>query len=359
MSQTEQLWYLGVGGQQEGPLTTSAIVSRIQGGQAQAQAYVYTQGMASWQPISAVSPFSQFFGSTPPVPPPMPTGPRPTDVIDYRVLGEELQLVEITLDPGEAVVSEAGAMLYMEADIDMTTIFGQGGQGETLADKAKAAGSRWLTGETLAMTQYENKSPTARRSVAFASPYPGKIVPLDLRELGGRIICEKGAFLCAARGVKVGIEFQTNIAAGLLGGEGFILQKLEGDGLAFMHAGGFIFPRKLEPGETLRVDTGCIVGFQPTVKYDVKFVGGITNAIFGGEGLFLATLSGPGIVWLQSLPFSRLAGKVWASAPQAGGQSVGEGSLLGGAGNLAMGGLNTQAPQIGTIVAGIGRLMGK
>ncbi|MFM1878334.1 MAG: hypothetical protein RLZZ241_1200 [Bacteroidota bacterium] len=254
--------------------------------------------------------------------------------IDYEIFGEEMQYVSIELDPMEAVVAEAGSFMMMDQDIKMETIFGDGSQkDEGIMGKIFSAGKRILTGESLFMTAFYNVG-QGKRQVSFASPYPGKIVPIDLSEKGGKFICQKDAFLCAAKGVSIGIEFSRKLGRGLFGGEGFIMQKLEGDGLAFVHAGGTLAKRILQPGEVLRVDTGCIVGFTQTVTYDIEFVGGIRNTLFGGEGLFFATLQGPGTVYIQSLPFSRLAGRVLAAAPQGGGKDKGEGSILGGLGNL-------------------------
>jgi uncharacterized protein (TIGR00266 family) len=253
--------------------------------------------------------------------------------IDYQIFGEEMQYVEIELDPQEAVVAEAGSFMMMETDIKMDTIFGDGSNQDTgVLGKLFSAGKRLLTGESLFMTAFLNIG-MGKKKVSFASPYPGKILPIDLTQFGGRFICQKDAFLCAAKGVSVGIEFSRKLGRGLFGGEGFIMQKLEGDGLAFVHAGGTMAKKTLGPGETLKVDTGCIVGFSKDVNYDIEFVGGIKNTIFGGEGLFFATLRGPGTVFVQSLPFSRLAGRVLASIPN-GGKDKGEGSLLGGLGNL-------------------------
>lgn len=254
--------------------------------------------------------------------------------IDYEIFGEEMQYVSIELDPMEAVVAEAGSFMMMEPDIKMETIFGDGsGRDEGVLGKIFSAGKRILTGESLFMTAFYNVG-QGKRQVSFASPYPGKIVPIDLSEKGGKFICQKDAFLCAAKGVTIGIEFSRRLGRGLFGGEGFIMQKLEGDGMAFVHAGGTLAKKTLQAGEVLRVDTGCIVGFSQTVDYDIEFVGGIRNTIFGGEGLFFATLRGPGTVYVQSLPFSRLAGRVLAAAPQGGGKDKGEGSILGGLGNL-------------------------
>ncbi|MDV6168787.1 TIGR00266 family protein [Flavobacterium sp. DG1-102-2] len=254
--------------------------------------------------------------------------------IDYQIHGEEMQYVEIELDPQEAVVAEAGSFMMMDNGIQMDTIFGDGSnQNEGIMGKLFSAGKRMLTGENLFMTVFLNQDKFKRR-VSFASPYPGKIVPIDLGRFGGKFICQKDSFLCAAKGVTVGIEFSRKLGRGLFGGEGFIMQKLEGDGLAFVHAGGTLARKELMEGDVLKVDTGCIVGFSQTVDYDVEFIGGIKNTIFGGEGLFYATLRGPGTVYVQSLPFSRLAGRIYAAAPQGGGQQRGEGSILGGLGNL-------------------------
>lgn len=254
--------------------------------------------------------------------------------IDYRIYGEEMQYVEIELDPQEAVIAESGSFMMMDDGIKMDTIFGDGSQNDKgFLGKILGAGKRILTGESLFMTAFYNNL-TGKRNVSFASPYPGKIIPIDLTEYRGKFICQKDAFLCAAKGVSVGIEFSKKLGRGLFGGEGFIMQKLEGDGMAFVHAGGTMAEKTLQPGETLRVDTGCIVGFTQDVDYDIEFVGGIKNSIFGGEGLFFAKLTGPGKVYIQSLPFSRLADRVIASAPKAGGKSRGEGSILGGLGDL-------------------------
>ena len=254
--------------------------------------------------------------------------------IDYRIYGEEMQYVEIELDPQEGVVAEAGSFMMMDDGIKMETIFGDGsGQDKGFLGKILGAGKRILTGESLFMTAFYNDL-TGKRNVSFASPYPGKIIPIDLTEFGGKFICQKDAFLCAAKGVSVGVEFSKKLGRGLFGGEGFIMQKLEGDGMAFVHAGGTMAKKELQAGETLRVDTGCIVGFDQTVDYDIEFVGGIKNTVFGGEGLFFAKLQGPGTVYVQSLPFSRLAGRVLASAARTGGKSKGEGSVLGGIGDL-------------------------
>lgn len=256
--------------------------------------------------------------------------------INYQLFGEEMQYVEISLTPNESVVAEAGGFMMMEDGIQMKTIFGDGSDAGGLMNKIFSAGKRLLTGESLFMTLFQNHT-SRDRQISFASPYPGKIIPIDLGIYGGKFICQKDAFLCAAQGVSIGIEFSRKLGRGLFGGEGFIMQKLEGQGLAFIHAGGTLAQKELQSGEVLKVDTGCIVGFSSQVDYDVQLVGGIRNTIFGGEGMFFATLRGPGTVYLQSLPFSRLAGRVWAAAPQGGGKHKGEGSLLGGLGNLLNG----------------------
>lgn len=256
------------------------------------------------------------------------------DEIDFKLYGDDMQFVEIELDPNESVIAEAGAMMMMDNDIQMDTIFGDGsGRDRGLFGKLGSAAKRAVSGEGLFMTAFTNKG-YGKESVSFASPYPGKIVPMDLAMYNGKIICQKDAFLCAAKGVSVGIDFKRKLGAGFFGGEGFILQKLEGDGIAFIHACGTIVRKTLMPGQILKVDTGCLVAMTQDVAYDIQFVGGIKNSLFGGEGVFFATLRGPGDVWIQSLPFSRLASKVFAAAPQGGGKDVGQGSILGGFGDL-------------------------
>jgi uncharacterized protein (TIGR00266 family) len=254
--------------------------------------------------------------------------------IDYKIFGDDMQFVEVELDPMEAAVAEAGGMMYMEDGIEMETIFGDGSQaGGGFLSALAGAGKRLLTGESLFMTVFQNRA-AGKKRVAFGAPYPGKIIPVHLAEIGGDLLAQKDAFLCAAKGVSIGIAFNKRLGAGLFGGEGFIMQRLQGDGWAFLHAGGTICQRDLAPGETLRVDTGCIVAFVPSVAFDVQYVGKIKSALFGGEGLFFATLRGPGRVWLQSLPLSRLADRIYAAAPQTGGGGREEGSLLGGLGRL-------------------------
>jgi uncharacterized protein (TIGR00266 family) len=254
--------------------------------------------------------------------------------IDYQIYGEEMQFVEIELDPQEGVVAEAGSFMMMDDNIKMDTIFGDGsGQSKDILGSLFSAGKRLLTGESLFMTVFTNVA-SGKRKVSFASPYPGKIIPVHLRDYNGEFICQKDAFLCAAKGVSISIEFSKKLGRGLFGGEGFIMEKVQGDGLAFLHASGTIVKRELKAGEMLRVDTGCLVGFSRTVDYDIEFIGGIRNTIFGGEGIFFATLRGPGTVAIQSLPFSRLADRVLSYAPKSGGKRKGEGSILGGLGDL-------------------------
>jgi uncharacterized protein (TIGR00266 family) len=255
------------------------------------------------------------------------------DDIDYEIFGADMQYVEVELDPGEAAVGEAGTMAFMQDGIEMDTVFGDGSQQGGLFGKLLGAGKRLLTGESLFTTVFHNEGSRKAR-IAFAAPYPGKIVPVHLSEIGGTLICQKDSFLCAAKGVSLGIALQRRLGTGLFGGEGFIMQKLEGNGWAFVHAGGTLVERTLAPGETLRVDTGCVVAFQPQVDFDIQYVGKIKSAIFGGEGLFFATLRGPGKIWLQTLPLSRLAGRLMMAAPSSGGAAGG--GLLGGA---ALGGL--------------------
>jgi len=251
--------------------------------------------------------------------------------IDYKIHGEELQCVEIELDPQEAVISEPGSFMMMTDGIQMETLFGDGTETGGLLGKLFSAGKRLLTGENLFMTVYTNVS-QQKRQVTFAAPYSGKIIALDLSDLGGKVICQKDSFLCAAKGVSVGIEFQRKLGTGLFGGEGFIMQKLEGDGMAFVHSGGYVVEKVLQPGEILKIDTGCIVAFTQTVSYDIQFVGGIKNTIFGGEGLFFAQLQGPGKVWIQTLPISRLASRILQYAGPSGRRE--EGSVLGKLGNM-------------------------
>src|SRR5690242_2189895 len=256
--------------------------------------------------------------------------------IDYQIHGDDMQFVEVELDPAEAVVAEAGGMMYMEDGIQMQTIFGDGSaqsSGGGLMGALLGAGKRLLTGESLFMTVFQNQG-NGKRKVAFGAPYPGKIIPVHLAEIGGDLLAQKDSFLCAAKGVSIGIAFTKRLGTGFFGGEGFILERLQGDGLAFIHAGGTILQRDLAPGEVVRVDTGCIVALQPSVDYDIEYIGNVKSALFGGEGLFFATLRGPGRIWLQSLPLSRLAGRIVAAAPRFGRGGSEEGSVLGSLGRM-------------------------
>jgi len=333
MSDSQQ-WYMLIGGNQAGPVSPQQVIASIQNGSVQPNTYLYAQGMKDWIPAAKVEFFSQYFGGSA-VPVQIPKAPgRTAHEIDFRIYGEDLQFVEVELDPGESAVAEAGSMKYMTPGIEMNTIFGDGSAGSVsggLVGKLLGAGKRILTGESLVMTIFTNVG-SGKQQVAFAAPYAGRILPMDLATLGGTLICQKDSFLCTAKGVSIGIAFQRKIGVGLFGGEGFIMQKLEGDGLCFVHAGGMLHSLELSPGQTLRVDTGCIVALQPSVNYDIQFVGKVKSALFGGEGLFFATLTGPGKVWLQSLPFSRLADRI-AKAASVGGRKE-EGSILGGLGNL-------------------------
>lgn len=257
--------------------------------------------------------------------------------IDYRIFGEEMQFVEIELDPNETVIAEPGSMLMMDEDIEMATIFGDGSKNEDTSFMGKifSAGKRMISGEKLFMTAFTHEG-NGKKTVSFASPYPGKIIPLDLTQLEGKVVCQKDAFLCAAKGASVGIEFNRKLGRGFFGGEGFIMQKIEGDGMAFLHAGGYIIEKKLAAGEHLRVDTGCLVGFTKDVDYDIQMVKGVKNMVFGGEGMFFASLIGPGTVWIQTLPISRLSDRILSHAKGYGkmGGSGGEGSILGGLGDM-------------------------
>ena len=256
------------------------------------------------------------------------------DDIDFEIKGHEMQFAEIELDPGESAIAEAGSMMFKDPDIEMTTVFGDGSHGESggFLDKLVGAGKRLITGESLFTTVFTHQGQGKAR-VAFAAPYPGHILAIKLDEIGGQLVCQKDAFLCAARGVSLGIAFQRRIMTGLFGGEGFIMQKLDGDGWVFVHVGGTTVERTLEAGEELHIDTGCVAAHTASVDFDLVRAGSIKSMIFGGEGIFFARLTGPGKVWIQSLPFSRLAGRMWAALPNRGG-SKGEGSILGGIGNL-------------------------
>ena len=333
-------WYVARESESTGPLSIGELQSGFRSGQHTRDALVFKQGMSGWTAASQVSELSAAVsGGAPGAPPlPPPSSGKRAHEVDYNIVGEEMQFVEVELDPGEGAIAEAGAMMYMTSGIQMNTIFGDGsGQGGGgLMDKLLGAGKRVLTGESLFITEFMNQG-GGKQQVAFASPYPGKIMAVDLSKMGGKLIAQKDAFLCAAKGVAISIAFQKNIGVALFGGEGFIMQSLEGDGLAFLHAGGTIVERELAAGESLHVDTGCLVALDPSVTYDIQFVGGVKSAIFGGEGFFFASLTGPGTVWLQSLPFSRLASRIWKAAPQTSGGGKGEGSVLdhlGGIGSM-------------------------
>ena len=306
--------------------------------------YAWTEGFSGWKPITEVDELmgNGSFTSSSFSPPSRVAGSRlnSADEIDYTIFGEDIQYVEIELDPGESAVSEAGAMMYKNSHIVMDTVFGDGSGSKDdtggFMDKMLGAGKRLITGESLFTTVFTHQG-SGKATVAFGAPYPGRIIPVNLEEMGGKLICQKDCFLCAAKGVSIGIHFQKKILTGLFGGEGFIMQKLEGDGMAFIHAGGMLKEIDLQEGEILHLDTGCLVAMQPHVHFDIEQAGGIKTGLFGGEGFFFAKLRGPGKVWIQSLPFSRLAGRMLAAAPQGGGSDKGEGSALGMLGDLAMG----------------------
>ncbi|MGD2108080.1 MAG: TIGR00266 family protein [Phycisphaerae bacterium] len=319
----ENGWYYVKDGQTLGPVSREELIRALPsaGGPG---TLVWGPGVPEWTEARRVAMLGA--GRVPRNVPPRAPTTRRADEIDYEVFGDDMQFVEVTLDPDEVVVAEAGSMMYMTDGIQMQTVFGDPSKEQGFLGKLFDAGKRMVTGESLFLTTFGAVS-RHRERVAFAGPYPGKIVPMHLDELGGELICQKDSFLCAARGVQVGVAFQKKILAGLFGGEGFILQRLTGDGMAFVHAGGTIHRVELEARQTLRLDTGCLVALQPSVDYDIQMTGGFKNAIFGGEGLFLATLRGPGTVWVQSLPFTRLAGRILANV---GPRGKGEGSVLGG-----------------------------
>ena len=333
----QQQWYMAIGGHQVGPVSQDDVITNLRNGTIDGNTLVFTAGMKNWTPLTDVPELAAFLAGgsaarVAAVPPPI--AGRSAHEIDFRILGSEMQFVEVELDPGESAVAEAGSMMYMTPGIQMETIFGDGsGQKSGVMGALLGAGKRLITGESLFMTVFTNQG-SGKQQVAFAAPYPGKILSMDLKQLGGELICQKDSFLCAARGVSIGIAFQRRIGVGLFGGEGFIMQRLTGDGLSFVHAGGTVHALDMRAGETLRVDTGCLVALQPSVNYDIQFVGKIKTALFGGEGLFFATLTGPGRVWLQSLPFSRMADRIYKAAPAAGGSRREGGSILGGIGDL-------------------------
>lgn len=328
-------WYLTYNGKQNGPFDDTQARFHIQ--MNGTNGFAWKEGFSDWKPIADVAELKGGAAAPaiPGMPPPPATRANRADEIDYKILGAEMQFVEVELDPGESAVAEAGAMMYKDACIEMNTVFGDGGASDGAGGfmgKLLGAGKRLITGESLFTTVFTHTG-QGKAHVAFGAPFPGNILPVSLPDVGGVLICQKDSFLCAAKGVSIGVWFQKKILTGLFGGEGFVMQKLEGDGMVFVHAGGTVVERRLNPGEVLHVDTGCVVGFEPTVQFDIQQAGGIKTALFGGEGLFFARLTGPGRIWLQSLPFSRLAGRMLQAAPQHGG-SQGEGSILGGLGNL-------------------------
>ena len=332
-------WFYVDSENQRHQVTEEQLQSLAASGVIRPATLVWTEGQAQWTPASQVLPVL-FQNPAVAPPPPLPAGgppamPMRAHDVDYEIHGNEMQIVEVELDPGETVIAEAGGMNYMDDGIVFETKMGDGSNANEggIMSMLKNVGKRMLTGESIFMTHFTNRAPAGKKRVAFAAPYPGKIIPLKLSDYGGEILCEKDAFLCAAYGTAVGIAFQKRFGAGLFGGEGFILQKLQGDGLAFIHAGGTIIKKELK-GETLRVDTGCLVAFTKGVNYDIQRAGNLKSMFFGGEGLFLTTLTGHGTVWLQSLPFSRLADRILANAPSAGGKATGEGSVLGGIGRM-------------------------
>jgi len=316
------------------------LVSLVEEDQITKSTKVWSDGMSGWANAGEVLP--QLFNESKTddgvaMPPSLPSsGVRPTQCheVDYEIFGDDMQIVEVELDPGETVIAEAGAMNYMEEQISFEAKMGDGSEPDSgFFGKLKSVGKRMLTGESIFMTHFTHQGGSGKKRVAFAAPYPGKIIALDMAQTGGEILCQKDAFLCAALGTKVSIAFNKKLGAGFFGGEGFILQKISGDGMAFVHAGGTVIKKELK-GETLRVDTGCIVAFDPGIEYSIEKAGNLKSMVFGGEGLFLATLRGHGTVYLQSLPFSRLADRIIANAPSAGGSRQGEGSILGGLGDM-------------------------
>ncbi len=319
-------WYLSYDGGQVGPLSEGEAKQQAQ---ENPNGLCWRDGFAEWVPIASVSELSGSGGRRA-APPPPSSGTRTADEIDYKIFGEDMQYVEVELDPGESAVAEAGAMMFKDPTVNLDTVFGDGAkQTGGFFDKLVGAGKRLITGESLFMTVFTHQGPSGKARVGFAAPYPGTIIPLCLANFGGEIICQKDSFLAAAKGVQIGIHFQKRILTGLFGGEGFIMQKLNGDGQVFLHAGGTIREVELAPGQTIHVDTGCLVGHTSSVDFDLQQVGGVKSMFFGGEGLFFANLKGPGHVWLQSLPFSRMAGRMLAAAPAR--SSKGEGTaILGG-----------------------------
>jgi uncharacterized protein (TIGR00266 family) len=331
-SRVMQVWHYLDSQKTSHQFTEDQLAAMVETGTITRSTLVWKSGMAEWAPAGQAMPGS--FAGPMTAPPPVPAGGVPgrrCHEVDYEIFGNEMQIVEVELDPGETVIAEAGAMNYVESDIVFEAKMGDGSTPqEGVMGKLLAVGKRALTGESIFMTHFSHRGGAGKRRVAFAAPYPGKIIPLDMAEIGGAITCQKDAFLCAALGTKVSIAFNRRLGAGFFGGEGFILQRLQGDGMAFIHAGGTVIKKELK-GETLRVDTGCLVAFSDGIQYDIQRAGNLKSMFFGGEGLFLATLQGHGTVWLQSLPFSRLADRI---ARNVGSGGKGEGSVLGGLGNL-------------------------
>ena len=327
------VWYYADGQKSVGPMSLAELKLALPKAEGK-ETLVFGPGLVQWTEAKHVDDLME--SVAPPATPPTRNSGRNADEIDYEIFGEEMQYVVIELDPEEMVIAEAGAMMFMTSEIKMETQFGDPSRQQTgILDKLMTAGRRVITGESMFVTTFTQKG-RGKGQVAFAAPYPGKILAVDLHQLGGELICQKSSFVCAARGIQIGVAFQKKIGVGLFGGEGFVMQRLSGDGVAMVHAGGTLMRRTLKPGETLKLDTGCLVALQPSVTYDIQFVGGIKNSLFGGEGLFLATVTGPGEVWIQSLPFSRLAGRVLSAG--VGVTHKDEGSLLGGLGTLIMGG---------------------
>ncbi|HYG07508.1 MAG TPA: AIM24 family protein [Stenotrophomonas sp.] len=327
-------WYFHIPGRSDrvGPLQDEAA---RQYARANPGVVAWREGLDGWKPAASLAELGSAGPGFAP-PPPLPGGARADD-IDFHIIGNDMQFVEVELDPGESAIGEAGALMYKDASVQMDTVFGDGsGGGQSgggFMDKLLSAGKRVVTGESLFTTVYTHTG-SGKARVAFAAPYPGTVLAMKLSEHGGRLICQKDSFLAGARGVSLGIAFQRKILTGLFGGEGFIMQKLEGDGWVFVHAGGTVVERELAAGERIDVDTGCVMAYHATVDMDVRRIAGLKSMFFGGEGVFLATLTGPGKVWLQSLPFSRMAGRMLQAAPQGGGQARGEGSVLGGLGRI-------------------------
>jgi uncharacterized protein (TIGR00266 family) len=329
------VWYVAEGGRAKGPYPGEKIRELIARGKLPRDVLVWKEGLENWVPVTDTDIAAEDNVSPPSRVPVPPNVSRRAHEIDYKIMGNEMQFVELELDPGESAVAEAGAMMYMTDGIVMETVFGDGSdesQSGGIFDKLIGAGKRLITGEGLFCTVFTHRG-SGKGRVAFSAPYPGKIIPVDLNSLGGTLICQKDAFLCAAYGTRVGIAFHKRLGTGFFGGEGFILQRLDGDGKAFIHVGGTVVRKELH-GETLRVDTGCLAAFTAGIDYSIERAGNLKSMFFGGEGLFLATLSGTGTVWLQSLPFSRLADRIIQHAPRAGGSRKGEGSLLGSLGDL-------------------------